>query len=120
MLCALLDSIESMVREVRCADITKDGVARAWFARHRIALDERDSPTKEPFEFIIADAQDQTRVEALVCADGLALIRTPAQGPASTLPAAWSRIAHVASGRVHWQLWRREASQEELSVRDSG
>lgn len=110
MLCALLDSIEGLVREVRCADLTTDQAARAWFERRSLELHGSGDPSSHDYDFVIADAQDQSWMQQAQSAEALALIRVPAANSAQDPGAPWSRVAHVVSGKVHWQLWRRSES----------
>lgn len=112
MLCALLDSIEGLLCKVRCADLTEDGVAKSWFATRNIALSQPDGAQSEPFDFVIAEGPPGSAIDAAITPDGLALLRcSPQESSPQEPPKPWNRIAHVVSGRVHWQLWRREGTE---------
>lgn len=117
MLCALLDSIEGLLCKVRCADLTQDGAAQSWFASRDIALSRPSGPPGEPFDFVIAQGPPNKAVDATIAPDGLALLRCSPQETAQEPAPPWNRVAHVVSGRVHWQLWRREGPE---LVRESG
>lgn len=114
MLCALLDSIEEMVNKVRCADLTRDGAARTWFATRKIEIERGEQLKSGNFDFVIADAEDHEGLERSICEDGLALIRLRegATEIDQKMSGPWGRVAHVVSGNVHWQLWRREGALE--------
>lgn len=117
MLCALLDSIENLVSGVRCADFSHDGCARDWFEGRGIQLFQSQDEALGPFDFLIGEGLDRPRLETLIAEDGIALLRLPAQIPSPEENESWSRIAHVVSGRLHWQLWRRGRGEQQGGFR---
>lgn len=118
MLCALLDSIESLVRDVRCADFSHDRCAQTWFESRGIHLFLSQDEAPAPFDFLIGEGLDRARLEALISDDGIALLRLPTELASPKENESWTRVAHVVSGRVHWQLWRR-GHGEQKSFREA-
>lgn len=104
MLCALLDLIEDLVRDIRSADLTRDRAAHSWYLSKQIPLPQA---AQGPVDFVVADAANQSQLEEMIAPDGLALVRVGAKEDGLEFGEQWERLAHVVSGQFHWQLWRQ-------------